>query len=116
MDDFMDTEPHKRIIDLTTFQQRFKTNSHKKFEFFYDVSKRLEKTENVNQIFRDEKYELTSADEIFQQKILVKEDQLKKRFFTPFTISRSPNFFDPEQFGGTRDELEFFKFNFKPKF
>ena len=43
------------------------------------------------------------------------EDQLKKSFPTPFTIQRNPKFFDPEQFGGARDEHEFFKFNFKTK-
>ena len=44
------------------------------------------------------------------------ENQLKKKFPTPPTAQRNPKFFDPEQFGGTRDELEPFKFNFKTKF
>ena len=68
-------------------------------------------------------YEFNSTNEaqnttiqVFQQKILVKEDQLKKRFFTPFTVQRSPKFPNPEKFGGTRDELEPFKFNFRAKF
>ena len=45
------------------------------------------------------------------------KDQLKKRLLTPFTVSpqRNPKFPDPEQFGGARDEFEFFKFNFKIK-
>ena len=85
----------------------------------------MEKIENVNQAFRDENQKLTLANEnknttidVFQRKILVIEDQLKKRFFTPFTVSpqRNPKFLDPEQFDGARDEFEFFKFNFKAKF
>ena len=59
----------------------------------------MEKTEDVNQTFRDENQELMSANEIlnitnqtFQRKILVREDQLKKRFPIPFTAQRNPNF------------------------
>ena len=84
----------------------------------------MEKIENVNQTLRDENYELNSANEIqnttiqaFQQKILVKKDQLKKRLPTPFTVSpqRNPKFPNLDPFGGTRDEFEFFKFNMKAK-
>ena len=85
----------------------------------------MEKPENVIETFRDKNYELTSINEaqntivqIFKQKFLIRENQLKKRFFTPFTVSyqRNPKFFDPEQFGGIRDKFEFFKFNMKAKF
>ena len=53
--------------------------------------------------------------QIFKQKILVKEDQLKKRFFTPPTVpyQRNPKFPNPEQFGEFRDELEFFQIQFQ---
>ena len=90
----MDTEYFNRINDLVTFQQRFKTNLRGIYEDICEISKRMEKTENVNEIFRDENYELTSANETqntiiqtFKQEILIKEDQLKKLFFTPFTVS-----------------------------
>ena len=119
MDDPMDTHPFKRIANLASFQQQVKNNLQKTYEEIRDVAKRLEKTENVNQALRDENYELNSTNETqnttIQQKILVKKDQLKKRFFTPFTIQRSPKFSKPEKFGGARDELEPFKFNFRAK-
>ena len=124
MDDPMDTSPFKRIADLTSFQQQIKNNFQKIYEEIRDVAKKLKKIENVNQILRDENYELNSTNEIqnttiqaFQQKILVKKDQLKKRLSTPFTVSpqRNPKFPDPDLFGGTRDEFEFFKFNLKAK-
>ena len=63
MDDFIDTEPPKRIIDLVTFQQPFKTNPPGIYEEICEVSKRMEKTENVSETFRDENYELTLANE-----------------------------------------------------
>ena len=88
----------------------------KDFEEICEGSKRMEKTENINQAFRDENYELISANEGFQREILIRKNQLNKRFFTPFAIQRNPTFFDPEQFAGIRDELEFFKFNMKTKF
>ena len=122
MDDFMDTENFRRIIDLITFQQRLKTNPQSIYEEICEISKRMEKTEDVNQTFRYENQELTSANETlniinqtFQRKILAIEDQLKKSFPTPPTTQRNPKVFDPEQFGGARDELELFKFNFKTK-
>ena len=77
-----------------------------------------------NQALRDENYELNSTNEIqnttiqaFQQKILVKKDQLEKRLLTPFTVSpqRNPKFPNFDPFGGVRDEFEFFKFNMKAK-
>ena len=85
----------------------------------------MEKIENVNQTLRDENQKLTLTNEnkntiidALQRKILVIKDQLKKRLPTPFTVlpQRNPKFLDPEQFGGIRDELELFKFNFKTKF
>ena len=92
----------------------------------------MDKTENVNEIFRDENYILTSTNETqniiidtrnttiqnFKQKILIRENQLKKLFFTPFIVShqRNPKFFDPERFSGTRDKFKFIKFNIKTKF
>ena len=122
MDDPMDTSPFKRIADLINFQQQIKNNFQKTYEKIRDVAKQLEKIENVNQTLRDENYELNSANETqnttiqaFQQKILVKKDQLKKCLFTPFTVQRSPKFPNPEEFGGARDELEFFKLNFRVK-
>ena len=92
----MDTES-PRITDLITFQQRFKTNPQGIYEKIYEIPKRMEKPENVNEIFRDDNYELTSTNETqniiietqntiiqnFKQKILIRENQLKKRFFTP---------------------------------
>ena len=56
--------------------------------------------------------------QIFKQKILIRENQLKKRLFTPFIVShqRNPKYFDPEQFEGARDKFEIFKFNMKTKF
>ena len=123
MDDFMDTSPFKRIADLISFQQQVKNNFQKTYEEIRDVAKRLEKIENVNQALRDEYYELNSANEtqnttiqVFQQKILVREDQLKKRFFISFKVQRSLKFPNPEKFGGARDELVFFNFNFRAKF
>ena len=125
MDDPMDTSPFKRIADLVSFQQQVKNNFQKTYEEIRDVAKRLEKTENVNQALRDENYEFISTNEslntiiqIFQQKILVKKDQLKKRLLTPFIVphQRNPKFPDFEKFGGVREELEFFKFNFRAKF
>ena len=72
---------------------------------------------------RDENYELNSTNEtqnttiqVVQQKILVRENQLKKLFFTPFIVQRNPKFPNPEKFGGARDELTPFKFNFRAKF
>ena len=119
----MDTETFRRIIDLIIFQQRFKTNLQSIYEKICEISKRIKKTEKVNQIFRDENQKLTSANETlnttnqtFQREILAMEDQLKKSFPTSLTAQRNPKFLDPEQFGGTRDELEFFKFNFNAKF
>ena len=107
MNDLMDTSPLKRIADLINFQQQIKNNLQKTYEEIRDVAKQLEKIENVNQTLRDENYELNSTNEtqnttiqIFQQKILVREDQLKKRPFTLFTVQRSPKFPDPEKFGG----------------
>ena len=111
----MDTETPRRIIDLITFQQQFKTNPQGTYDEICEASKRIKKIENVNQTFRDENQKLTSANEAFQRKILVREDQLKKRFPTPLTAQRNPKFFDPEKFGGARDELEPFKFNMKTK-
>ena len=82
----------------------------------------MEKIENVNQTLRDENYELNSANEIqnttiqvFQQKVLVKKNQLKERPFTPVIVQRSPKFPNPEKFGGARDEFELFKFNLRAK-
>ena len=82
----------------------------------------MEKIEDVNQIFRYKNQKLTSTNETLnttnqtlQRKILAMEDQLKKSFPTPFKTQRNPKFFDPEQFGGARDEFEPFKFNFKIK-
>ena len=48
----------------------------------------------------------------------MKKNQLKKRVFILFIVSQQskPKFFDPEQFCGTRDKFEFFKFNMKTKF
>ena len=124
MDDPMDTNPPKRIANLTSFQQQVKNNLQKTYEEIRDVAKRLEKTENVNQALRDENYEFISANEslnttirIFQQKILVKKDQLKKRFPTPFIVfhQRNPKFPNPKKFGGVRDEFEPFKFNLRAK-
>ena len=63
MNDSIDTEFSKRIIDLITFQQRFKTNPQNIYEKIYEISKRMEKTETVNEIFRDQNYELTSTNE-----------------------------------------------------
>ena len=51
MDDSMDTENPWRIIDLIIFQQRFKTNLQNIYEEICEVSKRMEKTEDVNQVF-----------------------------------------------------------------
>ena len=85
----------------------------------------MEKIENVNQTLRDENYELNSANETqnttiqaFQQTILVKKDQLKKRLLILLTVlhQRNPKFPNPEKFGGIREELEPFKFNFRAKF
>ena len=120
----MDTNPLKRIANLVNFQQQIKNNFQKTYEKIRDVAKQLEKTEKVNQTLRDENYELNSANEIqnttiqtFQQKILVKKDQLKKRHPTPFTVSpqRNPKFPNPDPFGGAGDELEPFKFNMRTK-
>ena len=99
----MDTETPRRIIYLITFQQQFKTNPQGTYDEICEASKRMEKIENVNQALRDENQKLTSANEAFQRKNLARENQLKKRFLTPFTVQRNPKFFDPEQFGGTRD-------------
>ena len=124
MDDFMDTNPFKRIANLINFQQQIKNNFQKTYEKIRDVAKQLEKIENVNQTLRDENYELNSTNEIqnttiqaLQQKKLVKKNQLKKRLPTPFTVSpqRNPKFPNLDPFGGTRDEFEFFKFNMKAK-
>ena len=122
MNEPMDTETLRRIIDLIIFQQRFKTNPQNIYEKICEISKRMEKTENVNQTLRDENQKLTSTNETLnttnqtlQRKILTVENQLKKSFPTPFTTQRNPKFFDPKQFGGTRDELELFKFNFKTR-
>ena len=122
MDEPMDTETFRRIIDLVTFQQRFKTNFQNIYEKICEISKRIKIIENVNQALRDKNQELTSANETlnttnqtFQREILAMEDQLKKNFPKPPTAQRNPKFFDPEQFGGARDEFEFFKFNFKAK-
>ena len=116
------TSPLKRIANLINFQQQVKNNFQKTYEEIRDVAKQLEKIENVNQTLRDQNYELNSANETqnttiqaFQQKILVRENQLKKRPLTPFTAQRSPKFPNPEKFGGARDELEPFKFNFRAK-
>ena len=85
----------------------------------------MEKIENVNQTLRDENYEFVATNEnlnttiqALQQEILVREDQLKKRLPTPPTVphQRNPKFSNPEKFGGIRDELELFKFNFRAKF
>ena len=116
MEDSMDTETFRRVIDLVNFQQQFKTNPQGTYDEICEASKRMERIKDVNQIFRDENQKLTSANEAFQRKSLVREDQLKKRFPTPFTTQRNPKFLDPEQFGGARDELEFFKFRMKAKF
>ena len=125
MEDFMDIENSRRIIDLVIFQQRFETNLQNIYEEICEGSKRIEKIEDVNQVFRDENQDLTLTNEnknttidVFQRKLLVMEDQLKKRLLILFTVSpqRNPKFPDPEQFGEIRDELEFFKFNFKTKF
>ena len=116
MDDSMDTETFRRILDLINFSLRFKTNFQNIYNEICEASKRMEKTENVNQALRDENQKLTSANEIFQQKNLVRENQLRKRFPTPFTTQRNPKFFDFEPFGGIRDEFEPFKFNMKTKF
>ena len=59
----MDSSFFKRIIDLITFQQRFKTNPQDIHQEICEISKRMEKTENVNHIFRDENYELKSINE-----------------------------------------------------
>ena len=59
----MDNENFRRIIDLITFQQRLKTNPQNTYEKICEISKRMEKTENVNQTFRDENQKLTSANE-----------------------------------------------------
>ena len=120
----MDIENPRRIIDLIIFQQRFETNLQGIYEEIYEASRHMERIEDVNQAFRDENQELTLANEnknttidALQREILVMEDQLKKRLLTPLTVSpqRSPKFPDPEQFGGTRDELEPFKSNFRAK-
>ena len=63
MNDSINTEIFKRIIDLITFQQRFQTNPQNIYEKIYGTSKRMEITENVNETFRDSKYELTLANE-----------------------------------------------------
>ena len=63
MNNSMDTEFFKRIIDLITFQQRFQTNPQNIYEKNCEISKRMEKTENVIETFRDENYELTSTNE-----------------------------------------------------
>ena len=87
MEIFMDTRPFKRITDLITFQQEFKTKPQKTYQIFCG------KPENVNQTFRDENYELTSANETQNTTIqtstknLIKNDQLKKRFLIPFIVS-----------------------------
>ena len=84
----------------------------------------MERIEDVNQALRDENQKLTLANEnknttidALQRKILVMEDQLKKRLLTAFTVwpQRNPKFPDPEQFGGARDEFEPFKLNFRTK-
>ena len=118
MDGSINTETFRRIIDLIIFQQRFKANPQNIYEKFCEISKRMEKTENVNQTLRNENQKLILANEVFQRKILVREDQLKKHIFTPFTVSpqRNPKFPNPEQFGGARDKLKPFKFNMKAKF
>ena len=59
----MYTELFKRIIDLITFQQRFQTNPQNIDEKNCEISKRTEKTENVNETFRNKNYELTSTNE-----------------------------------------------------
>ena len=50
----------------------------------------LKKIENDNQALRDENQKLTSVNEAFQREILVREDQLKKRFPAPPTAQRNP--------------------------
>ena len=107
MDDSINTETFRRIIDLTTFRQRFKTNLQGIYEENCEISKRIEKIENVTQTLRNENQKLTLANEVFQRKFLVKEDQLKKHIFTPFTVSpqQNPKILNLEQFGGARDEL-----------
>ena len=80
----------------------------------------MEKTENINQIFRDKNYEPISTNEIFQRKILVKKKPVEQTYFFFFffflQFNGTPKILNPEQFGGTRDEFEFFIFNMKIKF
>ena len=122
MDDFINTSPFKRIANLVNFQQQVKNNLQKTYEEIRDVAKQLEKIENVNQALRDENYELNSANEtqnttihVFQQKILVRDDQLKKRPFTPFTAQRSPKFPNSEKFGGGPRWARVFQIQFSGK-
>ena len=48
MDDFINTETFRRVIDLIIFQQRFKTNLQNIYEEICEVSKRIKKTEDIN--------------------------------------------------------------------
>ena len=52
----------------------------------------------------------------FQQKNLIREDQLKKCLFIFPAHQRNSKFPDPEQLGGARDGFEIFEFIFRAKF
>ena len=125
MDDSMNTENPRRIIDLVIFQQRFKTNFQNIYEEICEVSKRMEKIENVNQTFRDENQKLTLTNEnknttidVFQRKNLVMEDQLKKRLLTPFIVSpqRNSKFLTPNNLVELAMNSNFSNLTSKPNF
>ena len=71
-----------------------------------DVLKQLKNTKRVNEALQDEFNE--------------RKDHDKKKIFdqTPLTSphQRIPKFPDPEKYGGAREKLESFKYDFRVKF
>ena len=70
-----------------------------------NVLKQLKDTKRVNEVLKNEFHERKNHDRNF--------------FFTPAfsntTSQRTLKFFDPEKYGGAREELESFKYAFRSK-
>ena len=52
----MDTEFFKRLVDLIYVSATILNKPPKYLRKNYEISKRMEKTENVNEFFRDKNY------------------------------------------------------------